>query len=346
VSAMSADPTLAERRRWATSGVEEITSTVHRIPMSLPNDSLLAVNVYAIAGADGVGLIDGGWDRAGALEELGRGLAESGHALADITTVLSTHYHPDHYTLAVALRRELGVPIALGDGERHTVDEIIAGTHGLSAFGEMLQRAGTPEPRIAAFLHEGNQSDAFEHPTTWLTDGDRPRVGDRQLDAIATPGHTRGHFCFADDDAGLLFAGDHVLPHITPSIGFETFDGLHLPLADYLASLRRVRERPDARLLPAHGPVTASAHARVDELLHHHDVRLQRCLDALTDGAQTCYQVAQSIPWTRREYRVDELPPFDHVMAVHETRAHLEVLQMRGMVARDTDGDVDNYTAC
>jgi glyoxylase-like metal-dependent hydrolase (beta-lactamase superfamily II) len=54
-----------------------------------------------------------------------------------------------------------------------------------------------------------------------------------------------------------MFAGDHVLPHITPSIGFEQ-QPAELPLGAYLDSLKLVRGLPDRRLLPAHGPVTPS----------------------------------------------------------------------------------------
>ena len=59
---------------------------------------------------------------------------------------------------------------------------------------------------------------------------------------------------FADETADLLFAGDHVLPRITPSIGFEPAPPTS-PLADFLTSLELIRSRPDAALLPAHGPV-------------------------------------------------------------------------------------------
>ena len=107
-----------------------------------------------------------------------------------------------------------------------------------------------------------------------------------------TPGHTQGHFVFADRAAGLLFAGDHVLPTITPSIGFEPVP-VEQPLRDFLGSLTKVRALPDLRLLPAHGPVAPSSHARVDELLDHHETRLAQCLDALAGGPGTAYDVAR-----------------------------------------------------
>src|SRR5262249_61462225 len=92
----------------------------------------------------------------------------------------------------------------------------------------------------------------------------------RHLGRDSRPRPRRGHVVLRDAAAGLLFAGDHVLPHITPSIGFEAVPSPH-PLQDFLSSLQLVRSLPDMRLLPAHGPVAPSAHARIDELFAHHD---------------------------------------------------------------------------
>ena len=93
----------------------------------------------------------------------------------------------------------------------------------------------------------------WQYPDQWLAAGSVITFGDRKLQAIHTPGHTRGHSCFYDADAGLLFAGDHVLPHITPSIGYEP-EVNRRALADYLDSLHLVLAMPDARLLPPWRP--------------------------------------------------------------------------------------------
>ena len=138
---------------------------------------------------------------------------------------------------------------------------------------------------------------------------------------------------FVDEQAGALFAGDHVLPHITPSVGFELVYASN-PLADFLSSLELVRRLPDLRLLPAHGPVTDSAHARVDELLAHHDQRLSLCLDAVRAGAATAYDVARALTWTRRERSFDDLDVFNGAMAVMETMVHLDLLVSRGDLTR------------
>ena len=148
-----------------------------------------------------------------------------------------------------------------------------------------------------------------------------------------TPGHTQGHYVFADRAAGLLFAGDHVLPTITPSIGFEPVP-VEQPLRDFMGSLTKVRGLPDLTLLPAHGPVAPSTHARVDQLLDHHEDRLRLCLDALAGGGATAYDVAGELPWTRHEHRLADLDVFNAALASLETKAHLELLVARGLATR------------
>ena len=159
-----------------------------------------------------------------------------------------------------------------------------------------------------------------------------------------TPGHTRGHVVFVDGGEGLIFAGDHILPHITPSIGFEPASA-PLPLGDYLQSLRRVREIPDARLLPAHGPVTHSMHERIDELLAHHHQRLEDSADCVVGAADTVAEVARQLTWTRRERHLDELDPFNQMLAVLETGAHLDLLVAQGRLSSNTIDGVLHYSS-
>ena len=254
--------------------------------------------------------------------------------------------HRDHYTLAVQLRREFGGTVSLGLGERQAIAVLSGGT--AEPFAPQLAelRASGADALIGnladtARALPGGAAD-WEEPDKWLTPYEEIGVAGRALTVIPTPGHTRGHVVFRDAAAGLLFAGDHVLPHITPSIGFEAVPSRQ-PLQDFLGSLRLVRSLPDMRLLPAHGPVAPSAHTRIDELLAHHDDRLARCLAAVRDGAATAYQAAGFLRWTRRQRRLGELDPFNQMLAVIETRAHLELLAAQGHLVSSVHDGVVRY---
>jgi glyoxylase-like metal-dependent hydrolase (beta-lactamase superfamily II) len=340
-----------DRHAWEQTGAHEEAPGVFRIPLPLPGDHLKAVNVYAIADGDQVVLIDGGWALARAEDLLAASLGEIGYGLRDVREFLVTHLHRDHYTQAIAVRRVYGTPVAIGEGEKgclRVVQELIenAGQATQQHPNVMqLREAGAPvlADMVAAFRGDDRDMLNWEDPDRWLADGVDIELNTRTLRAINTPGHTRGHLVFHDFAANALFAGDHVLPHITPSIGFELLRA-ESPLHDYLESLRLVRALPDARLLPAHGPVTPSTHDRVDELLAHHERRLTETAEAVTRGASTGYEVANILTWTRKHRTFGELDVFNQMMAVHESMAHLEVLVERGWLRRHLEDAVVQFS--
>jgi len=203
-------------------------------------------------------------------------------------------------------------------------------------FGRVVQTLNFQRRTLYSKLLWLPLPEGWEEPDEWLEAG-TVRVADRILRILPTPGHTQGHIVFADEQAGLLFAGDHVLPHITPSIGFEAVPS-DAPLADYLDSLALIRALPDLTLLPAHGFVAASTHARVDELVAHHDARLRETGQAVASlGSATAAQVAAVLGWTRRRRSFASLDPFNQMLAVTETVAHLKLLVASGVLTADGD---------
>ena len=329
---------------WTAEGAWEVAVGIHRIPLPLPLDGLKAINVYVISTDDGLVLIDGGWAIPEARDLLDRCLRSIGSGFGDIRRFLVTHIHRDHFTMATVLGHELGADVALGIHEKPGLDlfhhEFVDSEE--NPFARVLVTAGAPD--LSELLEPGPRRPGgfdlslWQYPDTWL-EGDFPiPVGARTLDAVHTPGHTPGHYVFADQADGLLFAGDHVLPTITPSIGF-TVPPTPDPLGDFMASLTKVRALPDLTILPAHGPVAPSSHARVDELLAFHDRRLEKSLAALEDGPLTSAQVAGQLGWTRHQHAYDELDEFSRGMAAMETKAHLELLVARGDATRSADAD-------
>lgn len=338
---------------------EQVLPGVHRIPLPLPNDGLRAVNVYAVEDGTGVVLVDAGWDIPEARARLDEGLSAVGASVGDVRQFLVTHVHRDHYSQAVAIRRELGTPVRLGHGEEPTLSVLASPEWApLEPQLALLRACGAgrvaDELQAALPRHPPPPSISWDLPDHWLTEGPLELASGRQLQVVETPGHTRGHVVFEDRAAGLLFAGDHVLPTITPSIGFEPALSPD-PLGAFLGSLARVRQLPDATLLPAHGPVAPSVHARIDELVDHHGRRLDEVERVVAAGADTPYAVADRLRWTRRERALEELDPFNKMLAVAETWAHLVLLAAQGRLVasgelrtgptRDKPADVLRYRA-
>lgn len=339
----------ADRYLWAKSAVEEVADGVFRIPLPMPDDGLRAVNVYAIITEAGMSLIDSGWavpqSRAALIHALGR----LGKTIKDIRQFLITHLHPDHYAQASVMRPETGSLISLGEDERPSLEAMLLGLAGgqrTDARMSALDRAGADEliaklPPFPALRPEA--ATQWQPPDTWLPDDTVVEAGNLRLRVVATPGHTRGHVVYHDETLRLLFSGDHILPQITPSLGLEPTTA-PWPLRDYMASLRLIKQRPDAMLLPAHGPVWDSAHRRVDELLVHHEDRLNAVLKAVQVGAVTGWEVAQQLLWTYHRSPLHGLDLANQAMAVRETMAHLDVLVLNGTLRAKSQDGVEYYS--
>ena len=329
---------------WTAEGVYEVSPGLFRIPLPLPMDGLKSVNVYALRDGDGLVMIDSGWAVDEARVVLEKALAALGHGIGDVHRFLITHMHRDHYTLAVRLRREFGNRISLGAAEQPSVR--MSADPDRAPWASLLAQLhmGGAADLLKGLLNSADRHDisVWEDPDDWLTAPVDVPLRDRTLQAVATPGHTQGHLVFIDPARDAMFAGDHVLPHITPSVGFEA-NLAHSPLGDYLQSLRLVRGMPDRQMLPAHGPVSPSVHARVDQLLAHHAERLDEMEAAVTAGAGTGLETASRITWTRRNRQFTELDPFNQAMAVAETTAHLDLLAEQGRLRRTELDGVRHY---
>jgi glyoxylase-like metal-dependent hydrolase (beta-lactamase superfamily II) len=342
-------PTAEDRTGWLGPGTSEAAPGVYRIPLPLPQDGLRAVNVYAIRDGAGLVLVDTGWRHPETVAALREGLRELGSNGSDITRVLATHSHYDHYGLTAFIREHSGAEIRLGreeveslrpaleDGNWGRADEhrrqwLVA--HGAQKLLEQIEREGSSEDYEAVRAKE-----RWEAPDRLVDHGDVIELHDRRLEAVLTPGHTRGHLAYLDRDNRLLFAGDHVLPHITPSLGFEPFtDGR--ALERFLVSLRQVHDLDVELVLPGHGPVFEDLAGRVDELLAHHDARLEASASAVAKpGQHYAADVATHLLWTRHDWRFDDLDGLNRLLAVGETVTHLEFLAEAGRLIRIEHAD-------
>lgn len=322
---------------WTRPGPEEVAQGVHRIPLPLPMDGLKAVNVYAVIGGDSHTLIDGGWEIDVARRALEDALGELGLATQDFDQCLVTHHHRDHYTMALGLRRRADLVVGLGEGEAEQLAALRASDGAFTGADALLLAADATSviEGLAALPVDRVDLAGYSDPDRWLRDEESVAAAGRSLRVRATPGHTQGHVVFFDDESDLVFAGDHVLPHITPSIGFQA-KPVRTPLADYLGSLADMLTERDRLLLPAHGPAGGGLHARVDELLAHHERRLAQTEAAVRAGASSGFAVAEALRWTRHERHLSELDPMNQMLATTETLAHLQVL-----VAQERVGETE-----
>jgi glyoxylase-like metal-dependent hydrolase (beta-lactamase superfamily II) len=206
-----------------------------------------------------------------------------------VAVILLTHGHPDHSDGARTLHELTGAPVRALDPTRRL------GSEGLAA-GDVVAVAGV------------------------------------EVHALATPGHTSDSLSFLLPDGGLgaepsgrraaLLTGDTILGQGTTVIAYP--DGR---LADYLASLCRLRDLDDATVLPGHGPVLPSTRLAAEAYLAHRHDRLGHVRAALAAAGATA---AEAVPADVVRVVYSHVDPALWPAAELSVRAQLDYLRHHG----------------
>lgn len=211
--------------------------------------------------------------------------------MADVSTIVVTHHHPDHLGLAGRLRSVSGARVVLSAVEHRVLAAAAseAAAEDSGSYCDVLDRWGVPIDRRAELIEAFTAPSMIEYlaPDDEVADGDVLTLGGRDLAVIATPGHTSGHMCLADRERRMLFTGDHVLPRIYSGVGMGILDDDE-PLADMLESLERLAEFDDCQVLPGHEFRFIGLGARRAQIAAHHLRRTRvvaTLLDEIGDGS-------------------------------------------------------------
>ncbi len=159
---------------------------------------------------------------------------------------------------------------------------------------------------------------------TEMRDRDQIEATEFRLTAVHTPGHASNHLCFLLEQERVLFSGDHIMQGSTVVIRPPDGD-----MAEYLASLERVRKLRLRAIAPGHGHLIEDPVAVIDEYISHRLEREAQVLSVLeaSNGGATIAEVVASVYPDLDE----ELLP----MAGHTVHAHLRKLASEGRAAGD-----------
>jgi len=329
----------------------EIVQGIHQIKVPMPAESALDhVNIYLVEGTKGNLLIDTGMDTPEAFGALRDALKFGGFGFKDITLIMATHIHPDHYGMVDKLKQLSGANVALSEIEAGLIDSRYMQTDDLlNQVKQLLESNGVPEGELIEFAEASmaiKQFTGVVKPDIMLKDGEKITVATSEFKVIVTPGHSPGHICLYEPKRKLLFSGDHILPDIFPHVGLHPQSGEN-PLGDFFNSIEALGQLEVNFIFPGHGSVFSGFNLRLSELSYYHEQRQRAIMLIIGDDTKSAYQIATEIPWMPdgEAIKFDKLPTFGKRLAVMETLAHLKLLMTEGKAEKVVKENVDLYWA-
>lgn len=269
--------------------VEELEPGIGRVLAHNPSAFTYYGTQTYLAGRDEIAVIDPGPDLPAHVDALEKAIA--GRRVA---AIMCTHTHRDHSPAARPLAERTGAPI-------------------IGCAPLALETVG---PRADASF-DGDYS-----PDRVLADGESLEVDGESITAVATPGHTSNHLCFAY--RGALFSGDHVMGWSTTVVFPPDGD-----MAAYMQSLDKLRKRGDRVYYPAHGPAVEKPQQYVRHLAGHRMQREKQILRLVEEKPRPIPDiVANAYPG---------LDPRLVTAAGGSVLAHLLDLRQRGLVKQQQD---------
>ena len=276
-----------------TGALMRLSPLVGRVLAPNPSPFTYTGTQTYIVGAEDVAVIDPGPDDAAHLAALVDGIGGR-----PVRAILCTHTHRDHSPAAAPLGALTGAPV-IGCAPLTMDDD---------------------GPRADAAF------DAAYRPDRVLADGQKVGGMGWTLMAVATPGHTSNHLCFALPEEGALFTGDHVMGWSTSVVSPPDGD-----MTAYMASMQRLLDRDDAVYYPAHGDPVDSPQRLVRGMMGHRKQREGQIVRFLERNG------ASEVPAMVLEM-YKGVDPRLHSAAGRSVLAHLIDLDGRGIAAATADG--------
>ncbi len=277
---------------WPTGLVEQPEPLVRRVLAPNPSPyTFTGTQTYLVGNAGDVAVIDPGPDDPDHIAAIMAALGDD-----RLVAIMCTHTHRDHSPAAKPLAALTGAPI-------------------VGCAPLMLKVDG---PR---------SDEAFDptyEPDRVLEDGEQMRGTGWMPTAVHTPGHTSNHLCFALEESGALFTGDHVMGWSTSVVIPPDGD-----MGDYMRSLDRLYARDDRVYYSAHGAPIDKPRQLVRGMIGHRRQRENQILRLLGEGVRA---ISDLVPLMYKG-----LDPRLEGAAGMSVKAHLLDLERRGLVARSED---------
>jgi len=264
-------------------------------------------NIYVLAGDDGL-IFDAGYGDKKTVKRVVnqineiRNLYQSQNRPFNITRIMPSHVHPDHFSGLFWLRKMLGIEIMA----TKTMAEIIRSPENFeksfrtddakdyfilkrSLSSRLLRKLGG---KISGYLYYRMYGIRFiEDPDKIIEQNTEISINGETWKIFHSPGHSIDHVSLYNENKGILFSGDNVLRTITTWLGPPNSN-----IEDYVMSVQNMLTLPNLKIiLPAHGSPIKDPIERISDILKHRAERKKQVLNLIYENGEKGISPSQII---------------------------------------------------
>ena len=254
-------------------------------------------NIYVLAGNDGL-IFDAGFGNRRTIKNFIEQIKEiemyckNNGIEFNLTRIIPSHCHPDHFSGLKKIRRKLGIKIIL---TRQMADIIANKKSFMKSFNAdgysdyLIMKEGFKR-RVRDFIEILFRRFFFkriyglsyiENPDEIIEDNAEIRINGESWRIFPSPGHAVDHISMYSEKGGILFTGDNILELITTWLGPPNCD-----INDYVNSIKYIQNLPNLNLiLPAHGPIIKNPIERIEQILDHRELRMQEVIEIIESNS-------------------------------------------------------------
>jgi glyoxylase-like metal-dependent hydrolase (beta-lactamase superfamily II) len=275
---------------------ERVMPGIWRLRLPLPWPGVPHVNAFAIRAGDGIVLFDTGYAFEDGTRGLELALAQVGARIEDVSLLVCTHAHTDHYGLAGPILDAAGCELWMHPAWEHVRALAEDPDGALDRRIEVARQSGVPPAGLELYERsrrgENTGIARAVPPDRELVPGVEIETEVGTWEVHDTPGHAPSHVVLHEPESGMLVSGDHLLGRVSPF-----FDHGHTPdpVAEFLVGLEHVEQLETGLCLPGHGRPFRDVPRKIAANRLEIERHLERVRAALADGTRTAFEVAGEI---------------------------------------------------
>jgi glyoxylase-like metal-dependent hydrolase (beta-lactamase superfamily II) len=255
-------------------------------------------NIYVLAGSDGI-IFDAGYGNKKAVKHLIKEVKEIENLYRDqnkefnISRIMVSHCHPDHFSGLKRIRESFGVKITLTKKSAEIIkdkESFIKSFETDSYRDYLRKRKNTTRKVINVLRNIGSRifymrvygTSFIGDPEEIIESNSEISINGERWEIFPSPGHALDHISLYNEKKGILFSGDNILRTITTWLGPP-----NCKITDYIKSIEKIQNLPNLQLiLAAHGSPIEDPKQRISEILSHRKEREQDVLNVIYENKE------------------------------------------------------------